>query len=158
MRVALPWLRPHPAAAAVRPLRVRRPRRYDVVGVFNDSPEAVGLIHEALRRAGFVVTASRDDHTSAGQASTAPLAEPCDMRAIVYDLRQPYAESWRTLQRVRRLPGLRNTRFVITSPHAASLQPLIGDGPRVYEVFGRPRPVRLLMRGIAGMLNGPPHP
>ena len=103
-----------------------------VVAVINSNPDIVELLKARIEAAGFVVLIIHIADIRQGLDLAAVLAEH-DPKVIVYDVVAPYRRNWRLLQHLRDTI-LKGRQFVLTSPNASALKPLVGKDDEVYEI------------------------
>lgn len=103
-----------------------------VVAVINTNPDLIELLKARIEAAGFVVLVLHIADIRRGLDLAAVLAEH-DPKVIVYDVVAPYQRNWRLLQHLRETT-LQGRQFVLTSPNAGALEPLVGKDDEVYEI------------------------
>jgi hypothetical protein len=103
-----------------------------VVAVVNSNPDIVELLKARIEAAGFVVLLIHIVDIRQGLDLGAVLTEH-DPKVIVYDVVAPYQRNWRLLQHLRDTI-LKGRQFVLTSPNAGALRPLVGKDDEVYEI------------------------
>ena len=103
-----------------------------VVAVINTNPDLVELLKARIEAAGFVVLVLHIADIRKGLDLAAVLAEH-DPKVIVFDVVAPYQRNWRFLQHLRETT-FKERQFVLTSPNAAALKPLVGKDDHVYEI------------------------
>lgn len=103
-----------------------------VVTVINTNPDLIELLKARIEAAGFVVLVLHIADIRQGLDLAAVLAEH-DPKVIVYDVVAPYQRNWRFLQHLRETT-LKGRQFVLTSPNASALEPLVGKDDEVYQI------------------------
>jgi len=109
-----------------------------VVAVFNSSDDLVELVRAALELSGFVTVSLHLDEVRRGGANLEAFMHEHDPKVIVYDVAAPYEQSWRYLDRMRRMPIMTDRQFVLTSPNVARAVEGVNRPDRVFEIVGKP--------------------
>jgi CheY-like chemotaxis protein len=120
----------------------------EVAAVFNTSPDVVDLLRHALEPAGIVTVSVLTHQIREAAVDVEGFLKQHDPDVIVYDIAPPYDANWQLFQHMRRMPAMRNRKFVITSTNAHHVEELAGKDQRVYEIVGKPFDLDQIVRAV----------
>ena len=108
-----------------------------VVALFNSNPDALVPLCRLIESAGFDVVSASIPEVRDGRCDVNGIMEQHDPEVVVYDIGEPYEESWAVFEHCR-ATAMRDRRFVITSTDPARVERLAGRDDRIFEIVDRP--------------------
>lgn len=109
-----------------------------VVAVFNTSPDTIDMLRIVLQNEGFVVVGGYTYELRDGKVDIEALSRQHKPDVVIYDIAPPYPKNWLEFQHTCTMPALKGAKFMITTTNVKQLREIAGDGPRLFEIVGKP--------------------
>jgi DNA-binding response OmpR family regulator len=129
-----------------------------VVAVINTSEDTTDLLRIAFEQAGFVVVTAFTHALRDSLIDFEAFIRQHRPNVIVYDVALPYEANWRLFLHLRATPACEHIPFVITTTNVAQVRKIVGDGPAMHEIVGKPYDLGVLtdaVRAAARPAEGP---
>lgn len=112
--------------------------RPPVVAIFNTSPDTIDMLRLVLQNEGFVVVGAYTYELRDGKVDIEALSRQHKPDVVIYDIGPPYPKNWLEFQHTCTMPALKGAKFIITTTNLKQLREIAGDGPRLFEIVGKP--------------------
>jgi len=118
------------------------------VAIINTNPDAIELLADTLRPAGFTVVSALTHELRDGRVNVDAFMGEHNPSVIVFDVAPPYGRTWRFLEQLRDMPIMHERRFVLTSVNARQVEDLAYGDEKVYEVVGKPYDLDQIVQAV----------
>lgn len=118
------------------------------VAVVNTSPDTIGMLREALERAGFLVVSCYTHDIREGRIDFEAFIRTHAPSVIAYDIAPPYVKAVMLYQHVRAMEAVQNCQFVLTGTNAAQVQRLVGRDEKVFEIVDKEEELGRIVEAI----------
>ena len=126
--------------------------RSKVVAIINTSPDTVDLLRFVFERAGYVVVSAFSWEMRNSRLDIESFMRQHQPDVVVYDVAPPYDENWRLLQHFCTLPGVRGTKFVITTTNIKHVRDISGPDQELHEIIGKPYDLDQVLKAVVARL------
>jgi CheY-like chemotaxis protein len=112
-----------------------RPR---TVAVLNTNDDVVELLRILFEQRGHAVVTAHVDAIKRSQMDIGAFVRLHRPDVVVYDIPPPYDTHWTFMNHVRTLPEFESIPFVLTTTNERRLREIVGRGPQLLEIVGKP--------------------
>ena len=109
-----------------------------VVAIFNTSPDTIEMLRIVLQNEGCVVVGAYTYELRDGKVDVEALSRQHKPDVVIYDIAPPYPKNWLEFQHTCAMPALKGAKFMITTTNVKHLREIAGDGPKLFEIVGKP--------------------
>lgn len=126
-----------------------------VVCVFNTTPDIVELLRIVLEQAGFVVVSAYTYDLRDSKVDVDLLVRQHQPDLVIYDIAPPYEENWRLFLHFRRMPALKDLKFLVTTTNIKRVQEASGTDMPMFEIVGKPYDLGVIVNAVKREIGAP---